>query len=203
MPQMGETKDNPPPITNPVERAGHELERGFPFLWKRAWKTVVSLIFVSGLLGFCLAWFLVVASKNATIETLTTATKEKDVKIDQLQKQDETLQKQNLELKTALAEFTAPLKKRTLILARQLKEFAQQYKPVEPEWATQLRIQQEYEARFESRLHRTIDQLDEVGQHSIALDSTRNIVLQANPFFITNITAAAKELEQLANNLKE
>jgi septal ring factor EnvC (AmiA/AmiB activator) len=194
------TKENPPPITEPTKRAGHEIEKGWPHLIA-AWPASLSLVFISALLGFLLAWYMVVASKNATIETLTTASKEKDTKIDQLQKENEKLQRQNAESKTALAEFVAPLKKRTLILASQLTEFAQQHQTNNPPSQTFI----DFKNRFETRLFTIESQLDEAGEHSDLLNNAlQSLYYNAyNPLFTTNLLIATRELERLANNLKE
>ena len=143
---------------------------------------------------------MVVASKNATIETLTTASKEKDTKIDQLQKENEKLQRQNAESKTALAEFVAPLKKRTLILAS-LTEFAQQHQTNNPPSQTFI----DFKNRFETRLFTIESQLDEAGEHSDLLNNAlQSLYYNAyNPLFTTNLLIATRELERLANNLKE
>jgi septal ring factor EnvC (AmiA/AmiB activator) len=193
------TKENPPPITEPTKRAGHEIEKGWPHLIA-AWPASLSLVFISALLGFLLAWYMVVASKNATIETLTTASKEKDTKIDQLQKENEKLQRQNAESKTALAEFVAPLKKRTLILAS-LTEFAQQHQTNNPPSQTFI----DFKNRFETRLFTIESQLDEAGEHSDLLNNAlQSLYYNAyNPLFTTNLLIATRELERLANNLKE
>ena len=197
---MSGTKENPPPITEPTKRAGHEIEKGWPHLIA-AWPASLSLVFISALLGFLLAWYMVVASKNATIETLTTASKEKDTKIDQLQKENEKLQRQNAESKTALAEFVAPLKKRTLILASQLTEFAQQHQTNNPPSQTFI----DFKNRFETRLFTIESQLDEAGEHSDLLNNAlQSLYYNAyNPLFTTNLLIATRELERLANNLKE
>lgn len=97
---MSATKENPPPITEPTKRAGHEIEKGWPHL-KAAWRAVVSVAVIAFLLGFGLAWQLVVASKNATIETLITAAGIKDKAIERLDKENEKLSKENAELKSA------------------------------------------------------------------------------------------------------
>lgn len=193
------TTENPPPITEPTKRAGHEIEKGWPVL-KAAPRAVASVSFLSGLLGFCLAWYIVVASKNATIETLSTSTKEKDSTIDLLQKENDKLQKQNLELKTAIAEFAAPLKKRTLILANQLIEFIKQ----RPNGESLDDTRTDYENRFPGRNAKIVLQLDEVGQHSDTLNKALSNVNFYDPStFVTNVMTVANELERLANNLKE
>jgi hypothetical protein len=196
---MSERKDNPPPITEPTKRAGHEIEKGLPGLIAN-WRAVASVMLIAFLMGFGLAWYLVVASKNATIETLTTASTEKDSKIDLLQKDNEKLQRQNVELKAALAEFAAPLKKRTLILAKQLRDFVQQL----PNGQAYNDCITEYNYRFPNWNAKIVSQLDEAGQHS----ETLNKLLDRPSFydhnsFVTNVLTAARELERLANNLKE
>jgi hypothetical protein len=199
---MSESNDKPPPITEPTKRAAHEIEKASPHL-KAAWPAVVSVAFISALGGFLLAWNIVVAGKNTTIETLTTASKEKDSKIDQLQKESEKLQRQNGELKTVLTEFVAPLKKRTLILAQQVNEFLQQHKGENDFQALQASTI-EYDNRFNLRVHKTIEQLDEVGQHSDVLSRlAQSFVVIPDPNLLTNVTIVSKELERLANNLKE
>jgi hypothetical protein len=196
---MAETKDNPPPITEPTKRAGHEIEKGWPHL-KAAWRAVLAVAVLAFLLGFGLAWQLVVASKNATIETLTTASKEKDSKIELLQKDNEKLQRQNVELKTVLTEFTAPLKNRTLILASQLKGFVQQRHPGE----SLMECREQYESRFPLRNERMVQQLDDVGQHSDTLTKTLHDMQFYDPSaFLANVMILSKEFERLANNLKE
>jgi predicted RNase H-like nuclease (RuvC/YqgF family) len=198
---MSEAKGNPPPITEPTKRAGHEIEKGWPHL-KAAPLAVASVAVVAFLMGFLLAWNIVVAGKNTTIETLTTASKEKDSKIDQLQKEDDKLQKQNRELNSALAEFNAPLKKRALILATQLTDFA---RPSQSD-SERMNRYYEFQNRFERRINDTVAQLDEVGQHSDLLNHLAGILMNAllnDPSGSTNLTVIAKELARLANNLKE
>jgi uncharacterized protein YeeX (DUF496 family) len=131
---------------------------------------------------------------------LVTASKEKDSKIDLLQKDNEKLQRQNVELRASIAEFNTPLKKRTLILANQLKEFIQHRHNGE----AYQDIMTEYQNRFPDRNARIIFQLDETGQHSDTLSKTLESVnfYDANTFF-TNVATVSKELERLANNLKE
>jgi uncharacterized protein YlxW (UPF0749 family) len=98
---MPTTKENLPPITEPTKRAGHEIEKGWPLLSAHP-LLFVSVSFIAFLLGFSLAWVLVVASKNATIETLGTANKEKDLKIEQLQKDNENLKTEDKELRNVV-----------------------------------------------------------------------------------------------------
>ena len=197
---MSGIKDNPPPITEPTKRAGHEIEKGWPHL-KAAPLAVASVAVISFLMGFLLAWNIVVAGKNTTIETLNTAAGTKDKTIERLDKENDKLQRQNLELKTALAEFVAPLKKRTLILTSQLNEFAHQWQTNSNHWP----LYQDFENRFEKRIFTIDSELDEAGQHSEILQTALRYIFENrdSPVFLTNLATASKELERLANNLKE
>ena len=165
---------------------------------KAAWKGVLGVAFITFLLGFGLAWKLVVENKNGKIEFLESLEKEKQAKIEDLRKDNETLSQENLRLKSALAEFTMPLKKRTTILVSQLNEFLQKHSNEKD-----LMIwYNDYGNRFQNRVSRIVSDLDEAGQHSDVLSTAIDIIM-INDSSPTNIQVISKELQKLATSLKE
>lgn len=196
---MSGTQDNPPPLTEPLKRAGYEIEKNWHHL-TAAPLAFLSIAGVGVLLGYLFEREIVVAGKNATIETLSVATAERDKTIDRLEKEKATLEKQNTDLKTAIAESAAPLKKRTLILADQLATFTQQFTNGTPFE----RVLSDYQNRFPVRNERIALQFDDAGQHSAIIQHLLHSFDFYDPhIFITNVTTLSREFRRLANNLNE
>ena len=78
-------KDELPDISNPTKLAGQHVFADLPHLIK-GWRGALGLLLLGLVVGFGFAWVLVVASKNATIETLSTGIRERDAKIERLEK---------------------------------------------------------------------------------------------------------------------
>lgn len=204
---MGKAQDSPPPLAEPTKRAWYEIEKSWGVL-KKEWRAVLSIAVVAFVAGFGLAGLagkLVVDSKNAsieqknaTIETLTIASAEKDKKLERVERENEALEKQITDLKVAVAETATPLKKRTLTLAKQLASFCQGFAngtPLE-------QVMQNYSQRFPERTARIAIQLDEVGQHSEILQHLINDPgFYAVDKLCSNVMTLSKEFERLANNL--
>lgn len=129
----------PPPKTKPTDTKSpglfskfwefieYHLKNDRPHL-KAAWISVAILVCGFWYLGY---WFRghldqqsfkgkddTITAKEATIQYET-------ARANGLQAEHDKLFKENTELKTANAELTSPLKKRTLILSAQLKQFAE------------------------------------------------------------------------------
>jgi hypothetical protein len=111
-----------------------------------------------------------------------------------LQKENEKLLKQTLDLKSAIAENATPLKTKARILAQQLLAFSK----VQPQ--NQMKMMDDWGNRFEPRLYEIIKRLDELGQHSDLLNSSVMVGMPPPPAALQTM---ARELESLAGNLKE
>src|ERR1035437_8078030 len=193
IPCMDEPESKQPNIAEPINRAGYHIEKDWPHL-RAAPLAFGGVALVCFVCGFLLAWGWVVASKNATIESLQVASTEKQAKIDGLQKENEKLLKQTLDLKSAIAENATPLKTKARILAQQLLAFSK----VQPQ--NQMKMMDDWGNRFEPRLYEIIKRLDELGQHSDLLNSSVMVGMPPPPAALQTM---ARELESLAGNLKE
>lgn len=197
---MPEKEETPPPWSDFLKRIFYEMEKEKAHL-KAAWIATCCVLALGCLCGYVIADHLKAATlqaKEATIQTLETASRDKDSIIGRLEKENEKRERLNLELKTKLSEFTAPLKNRTLILAGQLNEFAKQ-------GTANINIaefQMEYSYRFESWVNKIVLQLDEVGQQSDMLSKASRNAIDINTSSLTNLHIICQELRRLANNLK-
>ena len=192
------SKPEQPPIADLKGLAGYHIRKDSKHLIA-GWKGLLGVAGLMFLLGFGFAWTLVVASKNATIETLTTANTDKASKIETLNKDYEKLSKQNADLKQALIDRQLPVKKRATILAQQLTDLAKRFdKNNAANWQS---LGVEYQNRFLGRIETVVSQLDEMGQHSEVLDKNLRFVIGDHDFG-EHVLTLAKELDRLAGNLK-
>ncbi|MGA2866047.1 MAG: hypothetical protein ABSF95_16365 [Verrucomicrobiota bacterium] len=97
---MGRAEDKPPDITEPQRLAGFYIAHNLELIRKH-WKAFASVAFLAFSAGFALAWYLVVASKNATIETLQTSITNLRPDNEKLQKANDKLTRENADLKLA------------------------------------------------------------------------------------------------------
>lgn len=190
--------DNQPDISEPKNWALRHLQNERHHL--AAAPLAFILIGAGGLvLGWVLTWHIVVPSKNASLETLQISDSAKQSRIAELQSENERLLKQNLDFKAAMAERAMPLKRRTLVLATQLTDFAINCRTN----GDQVDTFNQFIGRFENRISKAIADLDENGQQSGTLNKTLSWGmpnLLTNP---TNIEVIATELKRLADNLKD
>ena len=189
---MAEKEGEPPSWSDWDKRAVYEIEKGWEHL-KAAWIAICCLLALSFYGGCKIADYQKAAAlqaKDATIQNLDTAVRDKESTIGRLEKEIEKLERQTLELKTKLAEFTAPLKKRTLTLADQLEEFARRGTSN----INLAEFQMEYSNRFENWVSKIVSQLDEAGQHSDILSKASQNAMYINTFSLTNLHTICQEL---------
>jgi hypothetical protein len=155
-----------------------------------------GLIFLIGFLaGWVFTWQIVVPSKNASIETLQISDNAKKSKIDDLQKENDRLVKQNTDLKAATSDRATTLKKRTTVLVNQLSEFAKTH----AKDADTDALQDVFRQRFSGRVSGIVKELDEAGQHSDRLSQPRIYSERSS----TTLQTISDELQKLANKLQE
>lgn len=185
------TEEKTPDITEPRRFAWHHISKNYHHL--RAARIAVGAIAVIAFLaGWLLAWNIIVASRDATIEKWRSAAEIAD-------KENEKLSKQNQELKSANTDNAMPLKKRTLILATQLTEFVKR-------WSTNadnMECYNEYESRFAYRIEKAIQDFDEAGQHSENLNKAYSSGRHILPLRLDRVETVAQELQKLARQLSD
>jgi hypothetical protein len=187
---MDERKEQSPDISDPKKLAAFFILQDLPKL-KAAWRGASGVFFFGVLIGITTVWAL----NNSEMSYLRT------VKADQ-QRDIDGLKQENLRLKTAIAEQTTPLYGRVEILANQLVQFADRYDTNH----SIITFQQDYEARFEKRVFKIIDELDEAGFHSelvrtLLRSPTGPIDINANS--VTNVYILAGELRTVGKSLKQ
>jgi len=94
---------------------------------------------------------------------------------------------------------STPLKKRTLILATQLSEYAANW----PKNAEGMSLWASFGGRFGRRIEKLRDELDEHGVRSEALDKIAGTVFDASQFTPTSVQLLANELNRLAEKVKD
>ncbi len=133
----------------------------------------------------------VVAHKDATIERF-----EKALQV--TEKDNERLNSQVGDLRTYRGQDSPPLKKKALILSKQIREFISTWKEGDPS-ALQAENVQKYLKRFGLRASILKDDLDQNGQHSDALDKA----IQDFAFSYREVGVIADELDRLASRLPD
>jgi hypothetical protein len=191
------TRTDEPDLTDPKKFAGHHITNSWAHL-KVAWKAVVSIAVICFLAGFFLAWNLVVASKNATIETLQFSNADKQSRIDDLLRQSEKQSHQIAELRTYRGQDVLPLKRKALILAQQIREFTAGWKDTDADDAKSENVNN-YLKRFGLRAQIMRDDLDQNGQQSGAFDKAM-YDFQHN---YQDVRTIAAEVEKLGKNLPD
>lgn len=186
-----------PDLTDPQKFAGHHIVKSWPNL-VAAWKAVVSIAVICFVAGFLVAWNLVVASKNAAIETLQISNSTKQSRIDDLLKDAEKQSHQIAELRTYRGQDVLPLKKKALILAQQIEEYISGWKDTD-DGNTQSQNVNNYLQRFGLRAQIMRDDLDQSGQHSDAFDKA----MYNFQFNYQDIRIIAAEVEKLGKNLSD
>ena len=199
----GETPDKPPNITEFRKWAFFHIFQNVHHL-KAAW---LPVLLIAGLAAY-LGWLATtkfeeqaVIAKNAKIELLEASQKEKQSKIEELQTEKDRVTKQNQELKSSASENAMPLKKRTLILAAQLSDFATRCSTNSNPFDSVL--VREYNDRFDHRVSRTIQDFDETGLHSDVMFHLFNAPGFSLPIPATNLQTMAQEFQKLAKSLKD
>jgi hypothetical protein len=186
-----------PDLTDPKRFAGHHIQTSWLNL-KAAWKAVASIAVICFVAGFLVAWNLVVASKNAAIETLQISNSDKQSRIDDLLKDAEKSSHQIAELRTYRGQDVLPLKKKALILAQQIREYIAGWKDTDDD-NTKSQNVQNYLQRFGLRAQIMRDDLDQSGQQSKAFDKAM-YDFQSNYQDVRTISA---EVEKLGKNLPD
>ena len=186
-----------PDLTDPKKFAGHHISTSWLNL-KAAWKAVLSIAVICFVAGFLVAWNLVIASKNASIEALQISNNTKQSRIDDLLKDTEKQSHQITELRTYRGQDVLPLKKKTLILAQQIKEYIAGWKNTDDE-NTRSQNVQNYLQRFGLRVQIIRDDLDQAGQHSEAFDKVMYNFQSTHQ----EVRTIAAEVEKLGENLSD
>lgn len=132
-----------------------------------------------------------ISNKNSKIDYLS-------VRLEGAERDIEKLSKQNDELKVYRGQDELPLKKRALILARQIQDFIKPWKDSDDQ-ATQMQNVEKYLRRFGTRALLMRGDLDQNGQQSDAFDE----VMFNFSMTYKDVRVIADELGKLANNLKE
>jgi len=186
-----------PDLTDLKKFAGYHIQRNLSNL-KAAGKAVASITVICFVAGFLVAWNLVVASKNAAIETLQISNSDKQSRIDELLKDVEKSSHQIAELRTYRGQDVLPLKKKALILAQQIREYIAGWKDTDDDNIKSQNVQK-YVQRFGLRAQIMRDDLDQSGQHSKAFDKAM-YDFQSNYQDVRTISA---EVEKLGENLSD
>ena len=156
---------------------------------KAAWASFAVCMLVTAVFVFGGAYWLVdrfhvaeIRGKDATIVTLSA---ERDAYKRQLEE-------------AGISSFS--LKKRAIILADQIADFARRWptngSPVDPFW--------EFEGRFEARILKIRDELDEHGQQSQEFDQESRLPNRSPGNFKPDVAIRlASHIRRLANNLRD
>jgi hypothetical protein len=119
-----------------------------------------------------------------------------------IQAKDAIIERQKRELDLGGNPSLTPLKSRALILSRQIAEAAYNW----PTNGDPMRFQvtAEIGSRFESRLGRMRNELDEHGQRMAEFDALVNqIASSAGDMTSSNVLRMSQDLQKMAENLKE
>lgn len=187
---FGRTKEQAPDITEPKKFAWHQISTNWHHL-RAASLAVASIVVIAFVSGFLLAWNMVVASKDATIETLKTAKEIED-------KENEKLRGQVVDLRAYRAQDAMPLKKKALILVQQIREFMAGWKDTDAGNVQSDNVQK-YLNRFGLRAQIMRDDLDQNGQHSDVFDK----VIYDFSANYHDVRTIATEIERLGKNLPD
>jgi hypothetical protein len=188
--------------TPPVKRTGKEdpdnTERIYPFIsfLKKEWGVMKSTSFwIIAVVVTLAIWAIqdhhyggIVKTQEATIRTVEA---ERDRYRSQLQ--DAGI-------------ISTPLKKRAVVLATQLREFAISWAAAS-EKPRQMELYNEFSNRFEGRIYKVLSELDEQGQSQKAINvndiQNRLLNSQNTAKEAAEINGMANAIERLANQLKD
>ena len=187
---VGRTTEITPDITEPKKFAWHHISTNWHHLWA-ARLAVASIAVITSLSGFFLAWNIVVASKDATIEALRTAKEIGD-------KENDKLRGQVADLRAYRAQDATPLKKKALILAQQIREFTASWKDTDAPGVQSENVMK-YLGRFGLRAQIMRDDLDQNGQHSDSFDK----VMYDFSNNYQDVRTIAAEIERLGKKLSD
>src|SRR4030095_13107239 len=195
---------HPPNIVEFGKWLGYHLTRDWRLMFQAPIAFLAVFVF-SIAIAWLLTWNVVVPQKNEQITTKQTIIEGKQTQVDYLSKQLETTQRENDKLSKQIedlriyrAQDALPLKKKALILAQQIRDFAKQWKDADsPEVQSQNVFK--YHQRFGRRVQIMRDDLDQNGQQSDEFDK----VIQNFSSSYQNVITIASEIEKLAKRLPE
>lgn len=187
---MSKTKQSPPDPTEISKFAWYHVSGNWHHI-KAALLPVLILVILSFGLGFLLAYQLVLASKDSTIENLRTAN-------ELLYKENEKLSRQVSELRIYRTDSRLGLKQKALILSQQIREFIAPWKDSDSPDTVNANVWK-YLKRFGLRASIIRDDLDQTGQHSDAFDR----VIDDFQSSYADVRTIAEEIERLAQKLPD
>ena len=183
-------------MAEPIE----QLKKGWPAIKRDPWHffgAVVVLVGV-GWVVISLHYAMVIQGKDAELgqknETVRTISEERD----KANRENEKLVKQIDQLRIYRGQDAPPLKQKALILAKQIREFAKDWKDTDSPDAQNATVFK-YLNRFGLRAQIIRDDLDQSGQQSDVFDK----VMYNFGYNYKDVRTIADEIEKLAKRLPD
>ena len=197
-------EQQPPNLAEPGKWLGYHPAKDWRLMTKPPMAFFAVFVF-SIFIAWLATWQVVIPQKNEQLNTKQIIIDGKQSQIDFIskrledtQRENEKLQKQVEDLRIYRAQDALPIKKKALILAKQIQDFTKNWKDSDPDDIKADNVNK-YLNRFGLRAQIMRDDLDQNGQQS---DSFDNVMYNFSHTY-EQVKLIASEIEHLAKNLPD